>query len=198
MRLLNPTRINVSNVAKQEKTRAEAQTDIKALKTLFNAYPKNICAEEILLKATVLNDLYSTQIFKIRDATRAIKAAKIDRLLNNENLQAVERIQEMKIGGKKRSTYSFATKYCNFHKPAIYPIYDENVKLALVAYKNRDSFAKFSQRSLRDYPSYLGVLKKFRSHYGLQNVSVFDLDKFLWKVGAGIKKAKERKSKSNQ
>ena len=190
MGLPKPTKTKVLSVAKRERTQMSAQTDIKALRILFGAYPKNACTEEILLKATVLNDLYSTQIFNIRDAGLAIKAAKIDRLLNNGSLEAVARIQEMEISGKKRSTYSFATKYCSFHKPEIYPIYDEHVKLALVAYQEKDSFAKFSQISLRDYLLYVNVLNEFRQHYGLQDVPVFDLDKFLWRVGADIKQSK--------
>lgn len=39
----------------------------------------------------------------------------------------IEKIANVEIGGKRRRNYSFATKYCNFHRPNVYPIYDSLV-----------------------------------------------------------------------
>jgi len=140
----------------------------------------------------VLNDLYSTRIFKVRDAARAIVAAKIDKFIKRGDPRAVKCIQRMKLGSKRRSTYSFATKYCSWHYPEEYPIFDKNVMRALTAYRIQDKFAKFNQKELRDYTKYLEVLNAFRKHYKVESSSLRDLDKFLWCVGDQLEKRAQR------
>ena len=85
-----------------------------------------------------------------------------------------------------RRTYSFATKYCSWHDPEKYAIFDGNVVKALTAYRKQDQFTAFRQKDLRDYAKFIETLSAFKAYYGVQDVSVGDLDKFLWNIGARL------------
>jgi hypothetical protein len=192
MSLVKPSRNTIAETAARLREKKNTLLDIRALSLLFKAHRYNTDVAEVLLKVVALNDLYSTRIFKVRDAARTIVAAKIDSLLRTGDPRAVERIQTMRLGGRKRSTYSFATKYCSWHAPDKYPIFDRNVKAALTAYRKRDKFETFTQNDLLDYQTFLRVLLAFRERYGLQDVSNGDLDKFLWKIGTKPRKIRDR------
>ncbi|OBB45434.1 hypothetical protein [Mycobacterium sp. 852002-51961_SCH5331710] len=53
----------------------------------------------------------------------------VDTRLSGDNMDAnlVEEIARVTIRDKVRRNYSFATKYCAFHRPGLYPIYDSLV-----------------------------------------------------------------------
>ena len=91
------------------------------------------------------------------------------------------------VSGRSLSrTYSFATKYCSWHDPEKYAIFDGNVVKALTAYRKQDQFTAFRQKDLRDYAKFIETLSAFKAYYGVQDVSVGDLDKFLWNIGARL------------
>jgi len=73
----------------------------------------------------------------------------------------VDRIAKLTIRGKTRRHYSFATKYCSWHQPDKYPIYDSLVERLLWAYRKEHTFADFRRSDLQDY-------------------QIKELDKFLW------------------
>lgn len=183
MALPKPSKKLIQKKAEELRKQEDTLLDLEVLNNLFKSNSSNTDIPTVLLKVTVLNELYSTRIFKVRDAARAIVDAEIDSLLDNNDPCAVKRIQTMKLGSKVRSTYSFATKYCSWHHPENYPIFDKNVMKALTAYRIQDKFAKFSQKDLRDYKKFIEILKIFRKYYEVENVSFSDLDKFLWSVG---------------
>ena len=154
-----------------------------SLGSLFRQYPCNTRPEDVLPKVATLNALYSTNIYALSNLTRLIVAADIDPLLDAGSCRAVEAISVLEAGGKSRRIYSFATKYCSWHQPDLYPIFDSAVERALAHYKRKDSFASFTYDDLRNYERFVAVLEVFRSHYGLRSVSFKALDKFLWKQG---------------
>ena len=82
--------------------------------------------------------------------------------------------------GKIRRNYSFASKYCSWHAPNTYPIYDSFVDQLLWAYQKQENFATFKREELLQYVRYREILDKFREHYALRQFSYKDLDKFLW------------------
>ena len=86
-------------------------------------------------------------------------------------------------GEKERHYYSFATKYCSFHSPAIYPIYDNIVDGVLWHLSNRDDFIKFKRQDLKDYEKFIEVLEAFKDYYGLQSFNFKDLDRYMWQLG---------------
>lgn len=155
----------------------------QAIATLFLAFPQNKRLDDILLKVSILNDLYSTNIYSTFEMARHIRRLDIDRHLRNHSPDIVTRIADVTFSGKPRPLYSFATKYCSWHDPQNYPIFDGFVERMLLAYRDRDDFADFSKADLREYSLYKEVLERFRSHYGLRSFSFREIDKTLWLLG---------------
>lgn len=94
----------------------------------------------------------------------------------------VNQIAEMHFRDKIRYNYSFATKYCSWHQPDLYPIYDSRVAFCLHAYRKRDRFATFTQEALWDYQTFRNTIKTFREHYGLTAFSFKKIDEFLYQL----------------
>lgn len=100
-----------------------------ALRKLFDTMPRNVDVGEVSVKVAALNGLYATSIYGIVQMARHIVSLNIDDPLSSgrADLDLVERIARLEQKGKVRRNYSFATKYCSFHRPDVYPIYDSLV-----------------------------------------------------------------------
>ena len=86
---------------------------------------------------------------------------------------------------------SFASKFCSWHNPTAYPIYDGNVHECLYSYQKQDSFAEFqNEDDLYYYQKLLDTVVAFRNHYGLNSLSFKQLDKFMCLSGGRILKAR--------
>ena len=155
----------------------------KALNQLFQAYFKNTDLIEILLKSAALNDFYSTNIFSIYEMAKHIKELKIDESLQKGDANLVNKIAKIKIKEKEKNFYSFASKYCFFHNPDEFPIYDSYVAKILLYFDKKDKFSKFSQNDLKNYPTYKNAIFEFRKFYGLEEFSIKKLDQYLWLLG---------------
>ena len=153
------------------------------LSELFGKYPDNHNLRDVLIKATALNSLYSTNIYAIVRMAEHIMKEHIDIELQKGTSEVVEKIARVEINGKIRYNYSFASKYCHWHQPEIYPIYDRYVDQLLWAYHAQCQFEDFKQVDLRYYPRYKAIIESFRRHYGLTQFSLKELDKFLWGYG---------------
>lgn len=154
-----------------------------ALRRLVDFLPANTQVEDILLKVVAINALYSTQIYSPRPVAEHILKARIDDMLSRGDTEAVERIRVVQFGDKTRNNYSFASKYCAWHNPDSYPIYDGFVDQTLWGYRKRDGFARFQRQNLWRYAEFKQIVVAFREHYALQDVCFRDIDKFLWSVG---------------
>lgn len=93
----------------------------------FNLCPYNEDISAILLKVSVLNDFYSTNIFKVFPVAKRILSLHIDDRLQHGDGTLVDDIKKVIISGRTLNFYSFATKYCSHHKPLDFPIYDSYV-----------------------------------------------------------------------
>jgi len=158
-----------------------------ALSELFAMFPANTDIRHVLLKVVTLNRLYSTQIFAVMDVAIHIhsNASNIDVALASGLPEIVDKIARVTIQGKERSFFSFATKYCSWHNPESYPIYDSHVDKYLRKLQKRKPFASFFKRNadIRVYPVFRKVMVAFRDFYDLGSFSFKDLDKFLWLYG---------------
>lgn len=156
----------------------------RSLNKLFiKAFPNNTKIEEVLIKASTLNDFYSTNIFSIYPVAKHIINLNIDERLKNGDVTLVPDIANIEINSKKKFFYSFATKYCSHHNPDAFPIYDAYVDKVLMHFKKKDRFDNFIQSDLRDYPTYNIILLKFAEFYGITSYSIKDLDRYLWQLG---------------
>jgi hypothetical protein len=149
----------------------------------FTLCPENNSISDILLKVSVLNDFYSTNIFKVYPVAKHILSLHIDDRLQQGDITLVDDIKKVLISGKTLNFYSFATKYCSHHKPLDYPIYDSYVDEVLRYYRKKDNFAAFRNEELKNYTHFKSILKEFRSFYHLESYNLKELDKYLWQLG---------------
>jgi hypothetical protein len=163
----------------QNVTRATEQ----AITKLFQTFPKNTLIDEVLLKTAALNALFSTNIYAIYTVAEHIKLQNIDNDLVRGSLDVVGRVARVEIKGKPKYNYSFASKYCHFHAPDAYPIYDRYVAQILWDYQQQDRFDTFGWADMRDYPRYRSIFDHFREVYHLTQFSMKEIDRFLWLYG---------------
>jgi len=155
----------------------------QAIIKLFEKFDKNIDIKDILLKISVINDLYSTNIFATFKMAEHILVLNIDDTLKMGDPKAVNKIAKIIINGKQKNFYSFATKYCNWHNQLKYPIYDSYVDKILRVYRKETKFYKFANNDLKDYTKFLIILTRFRDFFNLKSFNFKEIDKFLWTYG---------------
>ena len=160
----------------------------KAIINLFKAFPTNNKLEDIILKISVINDLYSTNIFSTFNLAKHIKRLNIDSDLNDGCPQLVHKIatgHEIRHShyNTEINFYSFATKYCNWHNRNDYAIYDSFVDKLLWAYKNSDGFETFKRADLKDFNKFKRIIETFIRFYNLTSHNLKEIDKFLWIYG---------------
>ncbi len=169
-----------------------SQLGDKALKEVLEHFPRNIDASHVLVKVLVLNKLYSTRVLDndVESLARHITGLGIDKLLEQGALDAVEHIYTCPSLEKKY--YSFATKFCSWHNPNAYPIYDSYVVKCLWSYMKQETSAKpepfkaFSLQSLWTYDRFVATVTAFRDRYALNCLTFRQIDKFLWFTGGRI------------
>jgi hypothetical protein len=183
MRLNKPTKELVEKYRRQFEQKNKA--DEEAIKELLKIFPDNKDYKGVLLKSIVINELYSTGIIAIKNVAKHIFELDIDARLKRGDPQVVDQIAKLTITGtgKERRNYSFATKYCSFHQPYKYPIYDSIVARVLKAYQRQDRFLSAPLGNLKDYPRFIEVLREFVNYYGLGEPSARELDYFLHDYG---------------
>ena len=156
-----------------------------ALEKLFQGCCRNnTCIECVLLKVAALNTFYSTNVYSTYDmAKHILSISDIDTRLKNGDLALVDEIADLKLKRKPRRFYSFATKYCSFHNPNAYPIYDRHVDKVLHYFMEKDQFIGRTTCNLKDYGTFVSVIQAFQKFYNLQNYNFKQIDKYLWQLG---------------
>ena len=152
-------------------------------KLFFELCSSNTDVTDILLKASTLNDFYSTNIFSIYPVAKHICSLNIDSRLKSGDVNLVSDIQHVTISDTEKNFYSFASKYCSHHNPLAYPIYDSYVDEMLRYFRNRDGFSDFQDVDLKDYVRFKGILIDFRAFYGLDKYNLKQIDQYVWQLG---------------
>jgi hypothetical protein len=173
----------------------------EALQELFGQYPHNSQHAQVLLKVTALNTFYSTQIPlyheskpTIFDVAEHIVALDIDSDLEQGDDGLVSRLAKTEVPRKRVYVYySFATKYCSWHNPNAYPIFDGHVYAYLCHLMKHDCLDRFRLDDLWDYPILKKVIKEFQERNQLGDFTFKDIDKFLYLQGAMVIDSKEKK-----
>src|SRR6266850_3447602 len=182
MQLETPTRELIEKYRKEFEHKNSAEEE--AIIEIFKIFPHNKDYKGVLLKSIVLNALYGTRIMRLDNIARHICELDIDDRLKVGDSQIVDQIAKVTIKGKERRNYSFASKYCSFHQPMLYPIYDSIVDRILREYQRRDQFLSQPLGDLKDYRRFKEVLEKFVNFYeGLGKPSWRELDYFLHDYG---------------
>ena len=158
-----------------------------ALSKLFNiTYPNNKSMDDILIKASSLNDFYSTNIFSIFPVAKHILDCDIDERLRSGDISLVDDLKLVRFDPKEDTKtinfYSFFTKYCSHHERDKFPIYDSYVDKVLWFFQKRDEFSSFKRPELKTYVSYYEIINDFRKFYSL-DYGLKDTDRYLWQLG---------------
>jgi hypothetical protein len=156
----------------------------EALRDLFDHFPLNTNSSHVLLKAIALNRLYSAGILAVEAMASHISRIgdETDTELANGSPTIVDKIAKVTFHGRDFTFFSFATKYCNWHKPDFYPIYDSRVDRYIWSLQLHSRFSDLNNRSeiRKDNTRFLDVMTKFKSFYGLGSFTFKEIDKFLW------------------
>lgn len=153
-------------------------------KLFFETFPDNKKLEEILIKVATLNEFYSTHINNVYSVAKSILELDIDDRLKAGDVTLVRDIAPYKkADGREINNYSFATKYCSHHNPKGFAIYDSYVDSVLKYFKNVDGFCEFGTNDLKNYECFISVLLQFRKFYGLDQLNLKLLDRYLWQLG---------------
>lgn len=152
-------------------------------KLFFKTYPNNTDINDILIKASSLNDFYSTNIFSIFPVAKHILKLNIDERLKVGDETLVNDIARITINGKDKNFYSFATKYCSHHYPAVFPIYDSFVEKVLLYFNKRDKFYNFTKDDLKEYKKFKNTLISFKKFYNIDEYNLKDIDRYIWQLG---------------
>ena len=106
----------------------------------------------------------------------------------------VERIGQNENDGYNHCL-SFASKFCSFCNPDVYPIYDSIVLEVLLKlndiYKFDSDYTERERNRIKshyDYARFCKLIEGFRhfEDFGLDNCSLREIDKFLWIAGKGL------------
>jgi hypothetical protein len=152
----------------------------RALRRLFAAYPRNDELESALVKVAALNALYRTQILDVYGMGAHIVSCRLDPHLKDGRHDAVGLIRHF----RKRDCYSFATKYCHWHRPDVYPMYDRFVVAALQWLSAKLGFRqKFAWDEFRDYDFFVNAVEECRRALDLRWRGYKRLDQGLWILG---------------
>jgi|SRR5581483_5107301 len=179
-----PTPERVREACKSFDEDEDAAVTEHALADLFSQYPTNGNHAHVLLKVVALNRLYSTNIFRIYDVARHVftHGEEIDSALADGSPGAVDKLAfVITATRKKRTYYSFASKYCSWHNELAYPIWDSRVEkyLRLLRKSPFAAFLGHEPDSWMEYAGFLETMTKFRAFYRLEAFSFKEIDKFL-------------------
>jgi len=159
------------------------------IRTIVRVYPENSVLSDVLIKTCLINDLYGTNVYGTYSMARHIYELNIDDDLtgcSKVRLSLVSKIAHCKFKENIRVCYSFATKYCNWHDPISFPIYDGIVDNVLWAYRKQGCLSRYKANDVQDYTFFKGVIDQLISCFNLSEFNYKQIDKFLWMYGRNV------------
>jgi hypothetical protein len=142
---------------------------------------------DVLAKVSIIKTLYATPLYDVFSmANHVIKIEGFDYMLRYGDKEVVNRVRSghgIRVNkiGKEIDFYSFATKYCSFHNPNVYPIYDNLVVDLLLALNQHYGWnAKRYKSELLNYSVYVNIIDKCLQSLVLTNISYKMADKGFW------------------
>ncbi len=162
--------------------KVEEQYFIKDQKniTYFALNPLNTDRQEILTKISAVNSKELNDIAGAQYMADQILKLNIDQRLQQNDLTVVEDIANITINGKKHRLMNFASVYCNYHKPEVYPIYSDQHTDFMVEYI-KELKLNIDTNKLDDYLVRKEVIDDIISRFFADShVNYFQARKFGW------------------
>lgn len=169
--------------------------------TIEDAIIYNVCEklssnhllDEVYYKVKIINYLYHAGLpekYTRKMAEHICDIPNIDEKLKRQKrdsdcIAVVEEIARLKIDDRKTRRYlSFASKYCSFHNPNIYPIYDKYVLEVLWVLKNRLNIeANATKKEMQqDYIVFSKIATDLKKQCPFID-SIKEQDQYLWMFG---------------
>lgn len=165
--------------------------------------PQNTTEHYVFLKVATLNSLYSTQMpvyspnkADVGDLARYIwqNGQAIDHALATGDAGIVDQVVSGFAGSTGKRNYrpfSLTTKYCSWHRPDCYPIWDSRVQLYLGWLQKELGFGRdFKLNGSWKYQEFRDLIARLRNDYGLEEFSFKQLDKFMYQRGGDLFQAR--------
>lgn len=168
------------------------------LQHLVKKYKDHSNKAAVDTKVKLLNLFYSTGIQATNVMTSNILSIKdIDSRLDAGDPSLINEIANLQLTKKSRFNYSFATKYCAYHQPEKFPIYDSIVAMTFISffkkgllpqykYSNRKSSSsntytqsEFSEK-LKEYNFFVELYNYFMDLYDLKDFTYREIDAYIW------------------
>lgn len=156
-----------------------------ALKEVFVQFPQNTNPSHVLVKVVVLNRLYSAGVLAVERVADHIykNGEEIDRALAAGSPSVVDQIRRVAIGERDFNFFSFASKYCSWHRPDVYPIYDSRVDRYLWSMQRQFRFSDFFNQHAdlwESYSRFFKIMTDFQRCFQLESFTFKQIDMFLW------------------
>jgi hypothetical protein len=104
----------------------------------------------------------------------------VDKKLDTNDLSVVDDIANITINGQQNRLMNFASIYCNYHKPDVYPIFSDQ-HLNFVKTYIRNNNLKINPDKLEQYLVRKEVLDDIiKRHFSKEDVDYFTARKFGW------------------
>jgi len=168
----------------------------EALRNLFKGcHANNKDGSDVLVKVYALNNAFNVFMLSQVRMAKHITNENIDDGLRLGDLAIIDKIRSghgiRNRHGTEINFYSFATKYCSFHEPDKYPLFDSNVKRALIYFKTNCSKEFILNNNFREYKDFRSTIENFQKVFGLQK-SFRNIDKYLYLVGRELNPPKKK------
>ena len=160
----------------------------------FRKYPDNKDKLVVTEKISAVNEhLISLSLVPVM-ADHIIQL-NIDKFLTHHDISVVEKMAAINDKENDHLKY-FTSVYCNYHHPAIYPVYSERNKEMLLLYTSAFSNEGIHHDDLNDYETYKKITDAFCNDLQLTRLDYHELNKFLWiqreMITAGLKAIRTR------
>lgn len=169
--------------AENAKRFGDPPTSETILNEIFQKYPSNTDEKSVLLKATLLNSFYNTNVkFMANLGQHLISIKGFGHNVASGEVGLIEEMRHVSHGtkGKVIDYLSFAIKYCSRCVPDKFPIYDAIVSKLLSCYNKKEQYHDvFSEKELRaSYKHYKEIVDSFIAKF-ISGSSYLDFDKYL-------------------
>ena len=169
------------------------------LQYLVKEYPNHSNKAAVDTKVKLLNIFYSTGIQATNKMCENILSIKnIDKRLSAGDKSLVPEIANLSLINKTRYNYSFATKYCAYHQPAKFPIYDSIVANTFISFFEKGLLPKYKYSTrksteketytktefaakIKEYDFFVDVYDYFMNLYDLKEDFTYrEVDTYIW------------------
>ena len=159
--------------------------DIRNLE-LFKENPTNRSADEVRMKLSAVNDNDLNVNNITEEMIVHILKLKIDTRLQKGDLSLVEDIGKLNARGQSFTLLHFASVYCNFHHPGVFPIYSEQYHDFYKRYIKENNLP-LDPEKISSYEVFLKALIDFVERWKLKGkMDYLHIRKFAWLYAESI------------